>query len=132
MSTENNPLNKPLDEDPAQRDARAVKRWYPLSFVLKLLVLILIVLAIMFAIFLYAAGTESGTKFILEKISAETGIEFKYGSGNLRDGLWIDDIDIKATEEPLTWQLRPCCRRRGGRGWNLATDPYPSDSSQSS
>ena len=99
MSTENNPPNKPLDEDPAQRDARAVKRWYPLSFVLKLLVLILIVLAIMFAIFLYAAGTESGTKFILEKISAETGIEFKYGSGNLRDGLWINDIDIKATED---------------------------------
>ncbi|WP_413520011.1 translocation/assembly module TamB domain-containing protein [Psychrobacter glacincola] len=99
MSTENNPPNKTLDEDPAQRDARAVKRWYPLSFVLKLLVLILIVLAIMFAIFLYAAGTESGTKFILEKISAETGIEFKYGSGNLRDGLWINDIDIKATED---------------------------------
>ena len=99
MSTENTPPNKPLDEDPAQRDARAVKRWYPLSFVLKLLVLILIVLAIMFAIFLYAAGTESGTKFILEKISAETGIEFKYGSGNLRDGLWINDIDIKATDD---------------------------------
>lgn len=99
MSTENTPPNKPLDEDPAQRDARAVKRWYPLSFVLKLLVLILIVLAIMFAIFLYAAGTESGTKFILEKISAETGIELKYGSGNLRDGLWINDIDIKATDD---------------------------------
>ncbi|HSP84174.1 MAG TPA: translocation/assembly module TamB domain-containing protein [Psychrobacter sp.] len=98
MSTKNTPPNLPLDEDPAQRDARAVRRWYPLSFVLKLLVLIIIVLAIMFAIFLYAAGTESGTKFILEKISAETGIEFKYGSGNLRDGLLLSDIDIKATD----------------------------------
>ena len=99
MSTKNTLPNKPLDEDPAQRDARAVRRWYPLSFVLKLLVLILIVLAIMFAIFLYAAGTESGTKFILEKISAETGIEFKYGSGNLREGLWLNDIDIVANED---------------------------------
>ena len=99
MSTKNTLPNKPLDEDPAQRDARAVRRWYPLSFVLKLLVLILIVLAIMFAIFLYAAGTESGTKFILEKISAETGIEFKYGSGNLREGLWLTDIDIVANED---------------------------------
>ena len=99
MSTKNTLPNKPLDEDPAQLDARAVRRWYPLSFVLKLLVLILIVLAIMFAIFLYAAGTESGTKFILEKISAETGIEFKYGSGNLREGLWLTDIDIVANED---------------------------------
>ena len=99
MLTENTPPNKPLDEDPAQRDARAVRRWYPLSFLLKLMVLILIVLAIMFAIFLYAAGTESGTKFILEKISAETGIDFKYGRGNLRDGIWVTDIDIVATDE---------------------------------
>ncbi|WP_201551085.1 translocation/assembly module TamB domain-containing protein [Psychrobacter sp. DD43] len=99
MSTKNTLPNEPLDEDPAQRDARAVRRWYPVSFVLKLLVLILIVLAIMFAIFLYAAGTESGTKFILGKISAETGIEFKYGSGNLREGLWLTDIDIVANED---------------------------------
>ena len=99
MLTKNTPPNKPLDEDPAQRDARAVRRWYPLSFLLKLMVLILIVLAIMFAIFLYAAGTESGTKFILEKISAETGIGFKYGRGNLRDGIWVTDIDIRATDD---------------------------------
>lgn len=44
-------------------------------------------------------GTESGTKFILEKVSAETGIDFKYGRGNLRDGIWVTDIDIKATED---------------------------------
>ncbi|GAA0802399.1 translocation/assembly module TamB domain-containing protein [Psychrobacter piscatorii] len=99
MLTENTPPNNAPDEDPAQRDARAVRRWYPLSFLLKLLVLILIVLAIMFAIFFYAAGTDSGTKFILEKISAETGIDFKYGRGNLRDGIWLTDIDIEATED---------------------------------
>ena len=99
MLTKNTPPDHTPDEDPAQRDARAVRRWYPLSFLLKLLVLMLVVLAIMFAIFFYAAGTDSGTKFILEKISAETGIEFKYGRGNLRDGIWVTDIDIEATEE---------------------------------
>ncbi len=99
MLTKNPPPNNAPDEDPAQRDARAVRRWYPLSFLLKLLVLVTIVLAIMFAVFFYAMGTESGTKFILEKISAETGIEFKYGRGNLRDGIWVTDIDIKATED---------------------------------
>lgn len=99
MLTENTPPNNAPDEDSAQRDARAVRRWYPLSFLLKLLVLVLIVLAIMFAIFFYAAGTDAGTKFILEKISVETGIDFKYGRGNLRDGIWVTDIDIEATED---------------------------------
>ncbi|MEL0618922.1 translocation/assembly module TamB domain-containing protein [Psychrobacter proteolyticus] len=99
MLTENTPPNNAPDEDPAQRDARAVRRWYPLSFLLKLLVLVLIVLAIMFAIFFYAAGTDAGTKFILEKISVETGIDFKYGRGNLRDGIWVTDIDIEATKD---------------------------------
>ncbi|MGP5210216.1 translocation/assembly module TamB domain-containing protein [Psychrobacter alimentarius] len=99
MLTNNTPPNNSPEEDPAQRDARAVKRWYPLSFLLKLLVLILIVLAIMFAVFFYAVGTDSGTKFVLDKISAETGIKFKYGRGNLRDGIWITDIDIDATED---------------------------------
>ncbi|MBO6225737.1 MAG: hypothetical protein J6N72_09870, partial [Psychrobacter sp.] len=99
MLTNNTPPNNSPDEDPAQRDARAVKRWYPLSFLLKLLVLILIVLVIMFAVFFYAVGTDSGTKFVLDKISAETGIKFKYGRGNLRDGIWITDIDIDATED---------------------------------
>ena len=86
-------------QDPAQRDARALLRWYPLSFLFKLLILILIVLVIMFAVFFYMAGTDSGTKFLLDKISDETGIQFKYGSGNLRDGIWVTDIDIEATED---------------------------------
>ncbi|MGP9710135.1 translocation/assembly module TamB domain-containing protein [Psychrobacter sp. AOP29-E1-7] len=99
MLTKNTPPSKLPEEYPAQRDARAVRRWYPLSFLLKLLVLILIVLLIMFAVFFYAAGTDSGTKFILEKISTETGIDFEYGQGNLREGLWVTDIDIKATDD---------------------------------
>ena len=99
MLTNNTPPNSPSDEDPAQRDARAVRRWYPLSFLIKLIVFVLIVLAIMFAVFFYMAGTESGTKFLLEKVSAETGIKLTYDSGNLRDGLMVTDIDIKATED---------------------------------
>ncbi len=99
MTNHTPPPEDTSDEDPAQRDARALRRWHPVSFMLKLLVFILIVLLIMFAIFFYMAGTESGTKFILDKISAETGIELTYGDGNLRDGLWVTDIDIEATDE---------------------------------
>lgn len=97
--TTNTPPQDPSNDDPAQRDARAVRRWFPLSFLLKLLALVIAVLIIMFAIFFYIAGTDSGTKFILDKISNETNIKFQYGSGNLRDGLLVTDIDIKATED---------------------------------
>ena len=93
------PSQDSLVEDPAQRDARAVRRWYPLSFVIKLLILMLVVLAIMFAIFFYMAGTDAGTKFILDKISNESGIEIQYGTGNLRDGLLVTDIDIEVNED---------------------------------
>ncbi|MDO5768188.1 MAG: translocation/assembly module TamB domain-containing protein [Psychrobacter sp.] len=92
-------LPKDPSEDPAQRDARALRQWFPLSFLLKLMMLMLVVLIIMFAIFYYMAGTESGTKFFLEKISQEAGISFKYGKGNLRDGIWIEDIHIPATTD---------------------------------
>ena len=99
MLPDNTTPPKDPTQDPAQRDARALRRWYPLSFLFKLLILILIVFVIMFAVFFYMAGTDSGTKFLLDKVSAETGIEFKYGSGNLRDGIWVTDIDIEATDD---------------------------------
>lgn len=86
-------------EDPAQRDARALRQWYPLSFLLKLMLFMIVVLIIMFAVFYYMAGTDSGTKFLLGKISQEAGISFKYGKGNLRDGIWIEDIHIPASED---------------------------------
>ena len=47
----------------------------------------------------YAAGTDAGTKFLLEKVGSETGVKLKYGSGNLRDGIMVTDIDLKATED---------------------------------
>lgn len=99
MQTNPPPAQQDPAEDPAQRDARAVRHWYPLSFLIKLMVLILIVLLIMFAVFYYMAGTESGTKFLLEKASLETGVKFKYGKGNLREGIWIEDVFIPATTD---------------------------------
>ena len=99
MLNNKTPPNDPSSKDPAQRDAHAVRRWYPLSFLLKLLALIAIVLVVMFAVFFYAAGTDAGTKFLLEKVGSETGVKLKYGSGNLRDGIMVTDIDLKATED---------------------------------
>lgn len=99
MLPTNPPPNPNPNDDPAQRDARMVRHWFPLSFLLKLLILIAIVLALMIAIFFYMAGTDGGTQFILDKIGSEAGISFKYGEGNLREGLWITDIDIKATDD---------------------------------
>ena len=98
MSSQN-PPPEPVQEDPAQSDAKVMRRWYPLSFVVKLLILMIVVLALMFAIFFYMAGTKSGTAFILNKVAIQTGAQFKYGEGNLRDGVMLTDIDIDATKD---------------------------------
>lgn len=82
--------------DPAERDARWLRRWYPLSFVSKLaLVVVVGLLALILAIY-YAVGTSWGTQFLLNAIVQQTGIGLKVGEGNLRDGLWVYDIKVPA------------------------------------
>lgn len=86
-------------QDPAQHDARLMRRWYPVGFLVKLLILMASLIVLMLAIFFYAAGTEGGTRLILEKVAAETGVKLEYGQGNLRDGLLLTDIDLQANED---------------------------------
>lgn len=82
------------DLDAAERDARWLRRWYPVSFVGKLAVwVVAILLAIVVAIY-YAVGTPWGTSLLVNAIVQQTGISLKYGEGNLRDGLWIYDLKI--------------------------------------
>uniref|UniRef100_A5WFV6 Translocation and assembly module TamB C-terminal domain-containing protein n=1 Tax=Psychrobacter sp. (strain PRwf-1) TaxID=349106 RepID=A5WFV6_PSYWF len=87
------------EQDPAQRDAARLKYHYPLSFLLKLLALLLVLFLMMCIILYVMAGTERGTKFILEKIVSETGVKLQYAEGNLRDGMLVKDISMKASED---------------------------------
>ena len=87
------------DKDPAQRDAERLKYHYPLSFLIKLLALLLVLFLVVCIAFYIMAGTERGTKFILEKIISETGVELQYQEGNLRDGMLIKDITMSASED---------------------------------
>lgn len=82
------------DLDPAEKDARWMRRWYPTSFVTKLAIAVLLILAGMLAGLYYAAGTQAGTRYIINAIVQQTGISLKVGDGNLRDGLWIYDLHI--------------------------------------
>ncbi len=86
-------------KDPAQRDAERLKHHYPLSFLLKLLALLLILFLIVCIAFYIMAGTERGTKFILERIVSKTGVELQYAEGNLRDGMLVKDITMSASED---------------------------------
>lgn len=103
MSENSTPDPKPdLDDDtaindgldPAERDARWLRRWYPVSFVGKLAVWVLIILLIIVALLYYAVGTPWGTRLIVNAIVQQAGISLKYGEGNLRDGLWIYELKI--------------------------------------
>lgn len=82
------------DLDPAEKDARWLKRWYPARFVTKLALTVLILLAVILAGLYIGAGTEVGTRYLINAIVQQTGISLKYGKGNLRDGLWIYDLHI--------------------------------------
>ncbi len=82
------------NQNPAERDAKALKRHYPLSFLLQLLAFVLFLMLLMFVIFYFAIGTDRGTEFFLDKITQETGLEINYGKGNLRDGIWVTDLLI--------------------------------------
>lgn len=82
------------DLDPAEKDARWLRRWYPASFVMKLTLAVLLIIAGIVAGLYYAMGTQAGTRYIINAIAQQTGISLKYGEGNLRDGLWIYDLHI--------------------------------------
>lgn len=65
-----------------------------LKWLLAAIVAILLLLAVLF----YAAGTQQGTAFLLDKVASETGVQLKYHQGNLRDGVWVQDLSIQANE----------------------------------
>ncbi len=80
--------------DPAERDARWLRRWYPVSFVGKLAISFLCLLIVFLVCVYYAIGTETGTRFLLNTIVQQTGIQLQYNEGNLRDGLRVRNIKI--------------------------------------
>lgn len=82
------------DLDPAEKDARWLRRWYPTGFVAKLAIAVLILLAVILAGLYIASGTEAGTRYLINSVVQQTGISLKYGKGNLRDGVWIYDLHI--------------------------------------
>lgn len=82
------------DLDPAEKDARWLRRWYPTGFVTKLAIIVLLLMASILAGLYIAAGTEAGTRYLINSVVQQTGISLKYGKGNLRDGVWIYDLHI--------------------------------------
>ena len=82
------------DLDPAQKDARWLRRWYPLGFVSKIAIVLALILILVMLGAYYAVGTPWGTRLLINAIVQETGISLKYGKGNLRDGIWVYDLKI--------------------------------------
>lgn len=72
-------------------------RW--LIYTLYALLACVMALVLLFVLLFYAAGTQGGTQFLLDKITQETGTKFKYTQGNLRDGVWLSDIEISPNKE---------------------------------
>ncbi|TGP47176.1 DUF490 domain-containing protein [bacterium M00.F.Ca.ET.230.01.1.1] len=82
------------DLDPAQKDARWLRRWYPLGFVSKIAIVLALILILVMLGAYYAVGTPWGTRLLINAIVQQTGISLTYGKGNLRDGIWVYDLKI--------------------------------------
>lgn len=83
--------------DPAEKDARWLRRWYPLSLVSKIAIIIFSLIFMTIIGIYYAVGTSWGTQRLLQAIVQKAGINLNVGYGNLRDGLWIYDLTIPET-----------------------------------
>lgn len=64
------------------------------SWLLKIVLFVFVSLLILFVVLFYLVGTDKGTKFLLDKFGSETGAKLHYGQGNLRDGLWVTNVDL--------------------------------------
>lgn len=89
-----NPDNQPNTEKTPDKTTAQVRHYYPTSLIGKLVLgLVACALALILVIY-YAVGTAKGTRFLLDTIVSQTGITLNVGEGNLRDGLWIYDLNI--------------------------------------
>lgn len=87
---------QPDDKNFEQSTTKATgfRRYYPQGFMAKCAVFMIACLLVLVLAIYYAIGTPWGTKTILNTIVNQTGIRLKVGDGNLRDGLWIYDLNI--------------------------------------
>ncbi|MDO4442082.1 MAG: translocation/assembly module TamB domain-containing protein [Moraxella sp.] len=70
-----------------------------LVYLIRTIVVLLVAMVLMLVLLFYAMGTQTGTKFLLEKIALETGTSLKYAEGNLRQGVWVSDVVIARGED---------------------------------
>ena len=101
------------DLDPAQKDARWLRRWYPLGFVSKIAIVLALILILVMLGAYYAVGTPWGTRLLINAIVQQTGISLTYGKGNLRDGIWVYDLKIPDKPPKNYVEIgRASCRER--------------------
>ncbi|MDO4895342.1 translocation/assembly module TamB domain-containing protein [Moraxella sp.] len=72
-------------------------KWF--IYLIRLLVTALVAMILLVSLLFYMAGTQRGSQFLLDKIVSETGVHLSYQQGNLRDGVWVSDIDIDAGKD---------------------------------
>ncbi|MCL1623946.1 translocation/assembly module TamB domain-containing protein [Moraxella sp. Tifton1] len=70
-----------------------------LVYLIRTIIASLVAIALMLVLLFYAMGTQSGTKFLLEKIALETGTGLTYTEGNLRDGVWVSQVTVAQGED---------------------------------
>lgn len=68
---------------------------YLIRLIVGAIIAALLLLAVLFAM----TNSESGSKFLIEKIALETGTKLKYSEGSIRHGVWVQDVKIAQSED---------------------------------
>ena len=66
--------------------------WF--GYLLYILLGLLVVLVLLCVLLYYAIATPQGTAFVIQKIAQKTGIQLRHTDGNIKDGLWLSDIQM--------------------------------------
>ncbi len=85
------PPNQPTNPTPKR------PRW--MIYLIRLLITAIVATVLLLVALFAVTNSETGSKFLIEKIALETGTELKYTEGTIRRGVWVSDVKIAQGED---------------------------------
>lgn len=82
---------------PPHKPPKHRPRW--VIYLIRLLVTAIVAILLLLVALLAATSSETGSRFLIEKIALETGTQLKYSEGSIRNGVWVSDVKIAQGED---------------------------------
>ncbi|WP_066803056.1 translocation/assembly module TamB domain-containing protein [Moraxella oblonga] len=66
---------------------------------MRLVIVLAVAVVLVLLSLLYAMNTQTGTAFLLDKVSTQIGANLNYSDGTLREGVWVSNFQLKPTDD---------------------------------